>query len=174
MLLATNPLIQVNPGLMIWTVICFLIALYVLKRYAFAPIQKLIDERRERIRESLAEADNARAEARELLEEHRKLIAQAKGEAEEILAETRRVAEANQQRMREETDVDRQRRIEETRRQVEAETRRALEQIRQEVADLSLIAAEKVTRQSFADEDHRRLIEEAVGDLDLSVLEKVD
>ncbi|HKD35114.1 MAG TPA: F0F1 ATP synthase subunit B [Gaiellaceae bacterium] len=174
MLLATNPLIQVNPGLMIWTVICFLIALYVLKRYAFAPIQKLIDERRERIRESLAEADNARAEARELLEEHRKLIAQAKGEAEEILAETRRVAEANQQRMREETEVDRQRRIEETRRQVEAETRRALEQIRQEVADLSLIAAEKVTRQSFADEDHRRLIEEAVGDLDLSVLEKVD
>jgi len=174
MLLATNPLIQVNPGLMIWTVICFLIALYVLKRYAFAPIQKLIDERRERIRESLAEADNARAEARELLEEHRKLIAQAKGEAEEILAETRRVAEANQQRMRKETEVDRQRRIEETRRQVEAETRRALEQIRQEVADLSLIAAEKVTRQSFADEDHRRLIEEAVGDLDLSVLEKVD
>jgi len=84
------------------------------------------------------------------------------------------VAEVNQRRMREETEADRQRRIEETRRQVESETRRALEQIRAEVADLSLIAAEKVTRQSFADEDHRRLIEEAVGDLDLSVLEKVD
>ena len=174
MLLATNPLIQVTPGLMIWTIICFLISLYVLKRYAFGPIQKLIDERRDRIRQSLEEADNARAEARSLLEEHRKLIGQAKGEAEEILAETRRVAEANQRRMREETEADRQRRIEETRRQVEAETRRALEQIRAEVADLSLIAAEKVTRQSFADEDHRRLIEEAVGDLDLSVLEKVD
>jgi F-type H+-transporting ATPase subunit b len=174
MLLATNPLIQVTPGLMIWTIVCFLISLYVLKRYAFGPIQKLIDERRDRIRQSLEEADNARAEARSLLEEHRKLIAQAKGEAEEILAETRRVAESNQRRMREETEADRQRRIEETRRQVEAETRRALEQIRAEVADLSLIAAEKVTRQSFADEDHRRLIEEAVGDLDLSVLEKVD
>jgi F-type H+-transporting ATPase subunit b len=174
MLLATNPLIHVTPGLMIWTIICFLISLYVLKRFAFGPIQKLIDERRDRIRQSLEEADNARAEARSLLEEHRKLIGQAKGEAEEILAETRRVAEANQRRMREETEADRQRRIEETRRQVEAETRRALEQIRAEVADLSLIAAEKVTRQSFADEDHRRLIEEAVGELDLSVLEKVD
>ena len=174
MLLATNPLIQVTPGLMIWTIVCFLISLYVLKRYAFGPMQKLIDERRDRIRESLEEADNARAEARELLEEHRKLIAQAKGEAEEILSETRRVAEANQRRMREETEADRQRRIEETRRQVESETRRALEQIRAEVADLSLIAAEKVTRRSFADEDHRRLIEEAVGELDLSVLEKVD
>jgi F-type H+-transporting ATPase subunit b len=172
--LATNPLIQVTPGLMIWTVICFLISLYVLKRYAFGPIQKLVDERRERIRQALDEADNARGEARRLLDEHRKLIGQAKSEAEEILAETRRVAEANERRMREETEADRQRRIEETRRQVEAETRRALEQIRAEVADLSLIAAEKVTRRSFADEDHRRLIEEAVGELDLSVLEKAD
>jgi F-type H+-transporting ATPase subunit b len=159
---------------MIWTVICFLISLYVLKRYAFGPIQKLVDERRERIRQALDEADNARGEARRLLDEHRKLIGQAKSEAEEILAETRRVAEANERRMREETEADRQRRIEETRRQVEAETRRALEQIRAEVADLSLIAAEKVTRRSFADEDHRRLIEEAVGELDLSVLEKAD
>jgi len=172
--LAANPLISVTPGLMIWTIICFLIALFVLKRYAFGPIQKLIDERRERIRAALDEADHARSEARKLLEEHRKLIGQAKSEAEEILAETRRVAEANQRRMREETEADRQRRIEETRRQVETETRRALEQIRAEVADLSLIAAEKVTRRSFSDEDHRRLIEEAVGELDLSVLEKND
>jgi F-type H+-transporting ATPase subunit b len=172
--LATNPLIQVTPGLMIWTILCFLISLYVLKRYAFGPIQKLVDERRERVRQALDEADSARSEARNLLEEHRKLIAQAKGEAEGILAETRKVAEANERRMREETEADRQRRLEETRRQVEAETRRALEQIRQEVADLSLIAAEKVTRRSFADEDHRRLIKEAVGELDLSVLEKND
>jgi F-type H+-transporting ATPase subunit b len=172
--LATNPLIQVTPGLMIWTIVCFLITLYVLKRYAFGPIQQLIDQRRDRIRQALEESDHARGEARKLLEEHRQLIAQAKGEAEEILAETRRVGEANQRRMREETEADRQRRIEETRRQVEAETRRALEQIRVEVAELSLIAAEKVTRQSFADEDHRRLIEEAVGELDLSVLERAE
>jgi F-type H+-transporting ATPase subunit b len=159
---------------MIWTVLCFLISLYVLKRYAFGPIQKLIDERRERIRQALDEADSARSEARKLLEEHRKLIAQAKSEAEGILAETRKVADANERRMREETEADRQRRLEETRRQVEAETRRALEQIRAEVANLSLIAAEKVARRSFADEDHRRLIKEAVGELDLSVLEKND
>jgi F-type H+-transporting ATPase subunit b len=171
MLLASNPLIQVTPGLMIWTIVCFLIALYVLKRYAFAPIQKLIDERRARIRESLEEADEARTEARELLEEHRKLIGQAKGEAEEILTEARRVGEATQRRMREDTEADRQRRIEDTRTQIEAETRKALELIRSEVAELSLIAAEKVTRRSLDDADHRRLIEEAVGELDFSVLE---
>jgi F-type H+-transporting ATPase subunit b len=174
LLAASSPLTKIIPGLMIWTLVFFFITFYVLKRYAFGPIQKLIDERRERIRQALDEADSARSEARKLLEEHRKLIAQAKSEAEEILAETRKVAEANERRMREETEADRQRRLEETRRQVEAETRRALEQIRAEVADLSLIAAEKVTRRAFADEDHRRLIQEAVGELDLSVLEKND
>jgi F-type H+-transporting ATPase subunit b len=169
--LATNPLIQVTPGLMIWTVVCFLITLFVLKRYAFGPIQKLIDERRERIRQSIEEADHAREEARKLLEEHRKLIGQAKTEAEQILVEGRKVADANERRMREETEADRQRRLEDTRKQIEAETRRALEQIREEVAELSLVAAEKVTRKSLDDADHRRLIEEAVGELDFSVLE---
>src|SRR5207302_2935196 len=76
--LAANPLISVTPGLMIWTIVCFLITLYVLKRFAFGHIQAAIDERRERIRESLQEADRAREEARELLEEHRRLIGRAK------------------------------------------------------------------------------------------------
>jgi F-type H+-transporting ATPase subunit b len=170
--LATNPLIQVTPGLMIWTIVCFLVTLFVLKRFAFGPIQQAIDERRERIRRSLEEADNAREEARKLLEEHRKLISGAQTDAEEILSEARRVAEANERRMREELETDRQRRLEETRKQIDAETRRALEAIRAEVVDLSMLAASKVTRKSLDDEDHKRLIEEAVGDLDFSVLEQ--
>ena len=170
--LAANALIQVTPGLMIWTIVCFLITLFVLKRFAFGPVQQMIDQRRERIRQSLEEADNAREEARSLLEEHRKLIAGARSDADEILGEARRIAEANERRMREELEADRQRRLEETRKQIEAETRRALEQIRLEVVDLSLLAATKVTRKSLDDADHRRLIEEAVGELDFSVLER--
>jgi F-type H+-transporting ATPase subunit b len=173
-MLAANPLIQVTPGLMIWTIVCFLITLFVLKRYAFGPIQKMIDDRRERIRHALEEADKAREEARNLLEEHRKLIGQARGEAEEILSEARQVGQAMQARAKEEVETDRQRRLEETRRQIEAETRRALEQIRGEVAELSLIAAEKVTRRSLRDDDQRRLIEEAIGELDFSALERND
>jgi F-type H+-transporting ATPase subunit b len=174
MLLGANPLIQVTPGLMIWTIVCFLISLFVLKRYAFGPIQKLIDERRERIRRALDEADEARDEARTLLEEHRKLIGQARSEAEEILSEARQVARGMQERVKEETEADRQRRLEETKRQIEAETRRALEAIRAEVAELSLVAAEKVTRKSLDDKDQRRLIDEAIGELDFSVLERND
>ena len=172
--LATNPLIQVTPGLMIWTIVCFLITLFVLKRYAFGPIQKAIDERRERIRASLDEADRAREEARRLLEEHRALIGRAQTDAEEILSEARHVADANERRMREELEEDRQRRLEDTRKQIEAETRRALEQIRLEVVDLSMLAATKVTSKSLDDADHKRLIEEAVGELDFSALERAE
>ena len=173
-MVVASGLIKVIPGLMIWTLVAFALTFYVLRKYAFGRIQSVIDERRERIRQSLEEADRAREEARHLLEEHRSLIASARHDAEEILAEARRIAEAQRERVREETEADRQRRLEDTRRQIEAETRRALEQIQAEVADLSLIAAEKVTRKSLDDADHRRLIEEAVGELDFSVLEKVD
>jgi F-type H+-transporting ATPase subunit b len=171
MLLGSNALIQVTPGLMIWTIIAFLITLYVLKRFAFGPIQKVIDERRERIRQALDEADHAREEARHLLEEHRKLIGQAKTEAEEILTEARRVADSQRERVREETEVDRQRRLEETRRQIEQATHQALGQIRDEVGKLSLLAAEKITRKSLTDKDQQRLVDEALAEIDFSQLE---
>jgi F-type H+-transporting ATPase subunit b len=172
MLTASNALIKVTPGLMIWTLVCFLITFLVLKKYAFGPIQQAIDERRERIRRAIEEADQARSEARRLLEEHRALLGQARGQAEEILAEARKVAESMRERVREETEADRQRRIEETKRQIEAETHRALQQIRAEVAELTLIATTKVTGKVLDDEDHRRLIEESIRDLDFSVLEE--
>ena len=171
-MLASNPLIQVTPGLMIWTIVCFLVVLFVLKRYAFGPIQQMIDTRRERIEQAIAEADNAREEARHLLEEHRKLIGQARSEAEEILAETRKIADAQRERVRHETEEDRQRRLEETRRQIDQATHQALGQIRDEVARLSLLAAEKITRKSLTDADQRRLIDEALAEIDFSQLER--
>jgi F-type H+-transporting ATPase subunit b len=172
MVVAANPLIEITPGLMIWTLICFGITYFVLKRFAFGPVQKIIDERRQRIRESIEEAERARSEARKLLEEHRALRAQSRHEAEEILAEARRIGDSMRERIREETEADRQRRLEETKRQIEAETARALEQIRAEVADLALIAAEKVTAGALDERGHRKLIEDAVRELDFSALEQ--
>jgi F-type H+-transporting ATPase subunit b len=170
-LLADSGLIEATPGLMIWTLICFGITFFVLKRFAFGPIQKTIDERRDRIRSSVEEAEHARAEARRLLEEHKQLMGQAKSEASEILAEARRLGDAQRDRAREEAEADRQRRLEETRKQIEAETVRALEQIRAEVAELALVATQKVTGQVLDKAAHRKLIEDAVGELDFSALE---
>jgi F-type H+-transporting ATPase subunit b len=170
-MLAANPLIQVTPGLMIWTIVCFLVVLFVLSKYAFGPIQKTIDARREKIEQAIAEADAAREEARQLLEEHKKLIGQAKSEAEEILTEARKVGDAQRERVRDETEEDRQRRLEETRRQIEQATHQALGQIRDEVGKLSLLAAEKITRKSLTGADQQRLIDEALAEIDFSELE---
>ena len=169
--LAANALISVTPGLMIWTLICFFITFFVLKRYAFGPIQKMLDERREQIRRSIEEAEEARAEARDLLEEHRALMSQARADAEKILVEARRMAEAMEKRMRDETEVERQRRLEETRREIAAETGRALEQIRSEVADLTLEATAIVVGKTLDSEQDRKLIADAIGSLDFSRLE---
>jgi F-type H+-transporting ATPase subunit b len=169
---AANPLISVTPGLMIWTIVCFLIALFVLKRYAFGPIQQMIDTRRESIQNSIEAADHARDEAQRLLEEHRKLIAEARGQGEAILAEARKTRESMETRMREETEAERQRRLEETRKEIAAETARALQQIRAEVADLTLEAASRVVGRTLDSQRDQELIEEAIAGLDFSRLEE--
>ena len=164
-------LIEVVPGLMIWTLIAFGITFFVLRKFAFGPIQKTIDDRRDRIRQAVAEADNARNEARELLEQHRALIGQAKQESADILAETRKVADAQMDRAKQEAEAERQRRLEETRKQIDAETVRAIGQIRSEVADLTIEATERVVGKVLDAEHQRRLIDEAVQGLDFSALE---
>ena len=157
---------------MIWTIICFLIALFVLWRYAFGPIQSILDKRQETIADSIKAAENARDEAQKLLEEHKKLIGEARGEAEGILAEARKTGQAMEQRMKDETETERQRRLEETRKEIAAETTRALAQIRAEVADLTLEAASRVVGRTLDAKRDQELIEEAIAGLDFSRLEE--
>ena len=175
LLVATNALIKVTPGLMIWTIVCFLIALFVLKRYAFGPIQNAIDERRERIRESLDEADRAREEARKLLEEHRKLIGKAKADAEEILAEA---PQAGGRPARARPGGDRGRPAAPARGDEEADRGRDPARARADPHRGRRADADrrhpKVTGKVLDRDDHRQLIEEAIGELDFSVLERND
>ena len=171
MFAASSPLTRIIPGLMIWTIIFFLIVFFILKKVAFARVQAMIDERRARIAAAIHEADNARDEARNLLEEHKKLMQEARGEAEGIIAEARKTRDAMETRMRDETEQERQRRLEETRREIAAETARALDQIRSEVADLTLAATSIVVGKKLDADRDRELISEAIGSLDFSRLE---
>jgi F-type H+-transporting ATPase subunit b len=165
-------LIEVVPGLMIWTLIAFAITFFALRKYAFGPIQKTIDDRRDRIRQAVEEADNARNEARELLEQNRAVLAQAKNEAADILAEARKVGDSQIARAKEEAETERQRRLEDTRKQIEAETARSIDQIRAEVADLTVEATQRVVGKVLDADDQRRLIDEAIEGLDFSALER--
>jgi|SRR5436190_9171697 len=168
-MLATG-LISVVPGLMVWTIITFLIVLFVLRRLAFGRIQAIIEERRERIRQALEEADKARAEARELRELTQQEREAAKADREQILQETRRQVGAQLEKSREEAAADLKRRLEENQREIELENRKLREQIRRDVVELTLTAAEKVTGKVLDDDDQRRLIDETIQEVDVKQL----
>jgi F-type H+-transporting ATPase subunit b len=163
-------LISVVPGLMVWTLIAFGLTFLILRRYAFGPIQKLIDERRDRIREALDEADKARQEARELRELTQAEREEAKAERERILDDSRRQAQAQLDASRAQADEDLKRRLDENKREIEAENRRLAEQIRRDVVELTLLAAEKVTGKTLDADDQRRLIDETIEEVDVKKL----
>lgn len=163
-------LIDVFPGLMVWTVITFLIVLWALRRFAFGPIQRLIDQRRDRIREALDEADKARQEARELREITRKEREEAKADRERILEESRRQAQRQLDQARVQAEQDLKERLEKNREELAAENARLREQIRRDVVELTLLAAEKVTGKVLTDEDQRRLVDETIAEVDVKRL----
>ena len=160
-------LIDVVPGLMVWTILTFLIVLWVLRRFAFGRIQAMLDQRRDRIREALDEADKAREEARELRELVRKEREEAKVERERILDESRRQAQVQLDQARTAADTDLKERLEKNREELEAENARLREQIRRDVVELTLLASEKVTGKVLDEDDQRRLIDETIAEVDV-------
>jgi F-type H+-transporting ATPase subunit b len=163
-------LISVVPGLMVWTIIAFGLTFILLRRFAFGPVQRIIDQRRDRIREALDEADKARQEARQLRELTAKEREQAKADREQILEESRRQAQALFQQARQNADDDLRERLAKNQEELEAENRRMQEQIRRDVVELTLLAAEKVTGKTLDADDQRRLIDETIEELDVKRL----
>ena len=165
-------LVSPDVGLMIWTLLAFGATLYVLNKFAFPRIAEALDRRRQAIEESIDHAERTRREADELREEYRARLREAREQAEEITVRARRAADSLGADARAAASNQREEMLAATRREIEAETRRALDEIRKEVANLTVVATEKVTRKSLTPEDHRRLIEEALGEVDFSTLAK--
>jgi F-type H+-transporting ATPase subunit b len=163
-------LISPNVGLMIWTLILFAISMVVLWRLAFPRISEALNRRQTAIEDSIDAAERTRHEADELLAEYRARLAEARQQAEEIVQRARKAAEIHERDSTEEAKARREQLMEQTRREIEAETRRAIDEIRREVADLTVTATEKVTRKVLDEEDQRRLVEEALSELDFSTL----
>ena len=163
-------LVTPSLGLMIWTLLAFGVTLYLLYRFAFPRIAEALDRRRLAIEESIDHAERTKREADELLEEYRARLREAREQAEQIVVRARRASDSLQDDAKAAASKQREELLASTRRDIEAETRRALEEIRKEVANLTVVATEKVTRKSLTPEDHRRLIEEALGEVDFSTL----
>jgi F-type H+-transporting ATPase subunit b len=163
-------LVSPDIGLMIWTLVVFGLSMFLLGKFAFPRIAEALDRRQKAIEESIDAAERTRTEAEKILSEYRERLAEARGQADEIVARARKTGEAAESEIVAEARGKREELMEQTRRDIEAETRRAIMEIRAEVADLTVLATEKVTRKSLTDEDQKRLVEEALSELDFASL----
>jgi F-type H+-transporting ATPase subunit b len=163
-------LVTPDVGLMIWTLIVFGLSMYVLYKLAFPRIAEALDRRQRAIEESIDHAEQTRREADEILAEYRERLAAARGQADEIVARARKTGEAAENEIVATARGKREEMMEQTRRDIEAETRRAIQEIRAEVAGLTVLATEKVTRKSLTAEDQQRLVDEALSELDFASL----
>ena len=157
-------------GLMLWTLLAFGVTLFVLSRAALPRIQEALDRRANAIRESIEAAERQRREADGLLNEYRQRLKEAREQADQIVDRARKAAETVEAEAAAAGREKREELVAAARRDIEIETRRSLERIRKEVADLTVLATEKITRKTLDPEDHKRLIDEALREVDFSAL----
>jgi F-type H+-transporting ATPase subunit b len=163
-------LITPNIGLMVWTLVVFAISLFILVKAVFPRIAAALDQRQKAIDDSIDSAERSRNEADQMIVEYRERLREARQDAEEIVERARQAAAANEREARTESQARREQMLEQTRRDIEAETRRALAEILRDVVDLTVMATELVTRKVLTEDDQRRLVEDAISELDFSVL----
>ena len=161
-----NPLVQVDPGLAIWTIIVFLALLFLLKKFAWGPLLRALEARQEKIQKSLDDAQKAQQELERLNRESADIIKKAHVDAESIVsksyAESEKLREEIKQKAREEADAI----VRDARSQIEMETGKALRQIRSEIADMSVMIASKLIQRNFTKEDNNELIEETLKQIE--------
>ncbi len=163
-------LISPNVGLMIWTIVVFAISLVVLRRWVFPQIGKALDTRAKTIEGDIDAAADLRKEADQVLDEYRERLKEARAQSEEILQRARQTADSHEHEARERGQEILAEAAKRAEREIDAATKRALDDIRREVADLTIMATEKVVRKTLDDADQRRLVEEALSEIDLSGL----
>ncbi|MHB0914192.1 MAG: F0F1 ATP synthase subunit B [Thermoleophilia bacterium] len=163
-------LIKPDPGIIIWSIVTFLLLFFLLKKFAFGPIQNMIDQRRDSIMESIESAEKTRKDAEKLLADYRESIANAKHEAEEIIERAHKVGENTKAEIVATAQQQAQKQLDDARGQIQRETRKAVQEIKEQVADLAILAAGKVTAKAITREDHLQLVDDALSEVDFNEL----
>jgi F-type H+-transporting ATPase subunit b len=163
-------LVSPGLGLMLWTLLLFGVTMFVLAKTAFPKISEALQKRADSIRDNIEASEKTRQEADQLLEEYRARLKEAREQADDINARARKAADAALAEATTEGRAKREELVAAARKDIETETRRSLEQIRKEVADLTVLATETLTRKSLSDSDHQKLVEEALSEVDFGAL----
>jgi F-type H+-transporting ATPase subunit b len=167
-----NPLISISPGLMLWTLIAFFTTLAIMKWKVFGPLSGVIAARREKVAADLDSAEQDREAAEQLASDSRQRLEDARKEADSLRERGRKEGERQGQEVMAAAQEQKERVIEDAQTQITASARRAQQSVKADAVELAMLAAEKVTRQSLDGDEHRRLIEEAIAEADLSRLKE--
>jgi len=162
-----NPLVQVEPGLAIWTILTFVALVFLLAKFAWRPLLSALDARQETVRKSLEDAQQARQAAEDANKNSEQILKQARADAEAIIAASRAEAEKLREEMRQTARADAETIIRDARVQIDVETNRALRMIRGEIADISVDIATKLIRRNCSREANIDLIEATLNQIDV-------
>ncbi len=162
-------MLELDPGMMVWTWITFLIVLLILSKVALKPLLKIIDDREKEITENLEQAQKQRDEAEALVEKHRKMIAEAESKAQGILKENKELAEKSRQEILEKARQESDKMLEKAKSEIEQQKASALSTLRAEVADLAIGAAEKIIQQSLDKEKEKTIVDEYIKSMPKSL-----
>lgn len=160
-----NPLLQFEPGLMIWTVITFLVTLLVLRKIAWGPLLQALDDREKRIDDALSKAEKARKEAEDAIAQAKQDSAAALRKSEEMIKKAQVEADQRGQEIIEKAKADSQKLVDEGLKRLEGEQRAAMQQMRRETADLAIQAAARLVKSSLSEQQQREIVDGFLRDL---------
>ena len=157
-----NPLVQLDPGLFVWTILTFLLLVFVLAKFAWKPLLKMLQDREDMIRSSLENAEKAKSELERLNEESEAIMAKARSEAQSILADGKAAAEKVKDGIIAKSKEQANKIREDAGNQIQVEKDKAISEIKEEVVNLTLSVAEKLIQKNLSDADNKSLIEESL------------
>ena len=157
-----NPLVQLDPGLFVWTILTFLLLLTVLTKFAWKPLLKMLKDREDLIRSSLEDAEKAQTELANLNAEREEIINKARSEAQSILSEGKVAASKLKDETLKAAKDQAKSILTDAEKQIRIEKHKAIEEIKSEVVDLSLSVAAKLIKKNISREDNQALIDESL------------
>lgn len=149
----------------LWTIIVFVLLLWVLKKFAWRPVLNTLNEREKRIEDSIKSAEKARDEAQAHLEEQRRHLENAKNEAQEIIAKGRKAAEGIKEDLITRARIESEQMLSKAQNEIALSRDKAIEEIRAIAVELSLVATQKLIRKTLTEQDHQVMVEESLKEL---------
>tara|TARA_Y100001935_G_scaffold221773_1_gene196192 strand:+ start:286 stop:894 length:609 start_codon:yes stop_codon:yes gene_type:complete len=158
----SNPLLVLDPGLFVWTILSFLLLMFLLSKFAWKPLLKMLNEREEKIRTAIEKAENAEKKLETLNEQGEKILSDARSESQKLLLSTKETAQNLKEEIEREAKQKATSIIDQARVQIQAEKNQVLSEIKNELSSFSIMIAEKLIKKNINKDDNMKLINESI------------